>query len=192
MTNLNTAINTNLNITPNTSPAPVNKLEEKLSDWIEKVEASHPDYCAITVANGKMYYLSEKNSAELLSVDILIDSGNGMKRTFSYRKEDDQPNAPITPLSVIIKKEDKLIANHNDRIFGFGFKDSSESKVKLMIIHFRTACTHTIITASNNADSIEVFHAWNPKANDPIKLCLNALFDSVEKRKEVTAYGEGI
>lgn len=193
MTNLNTTINKNLNVNLNTTaPAPINKLEEKLSDWIEKVEASHPDYCAITVANGKMYYLSEKNSAELLSVDMLTDSGNGMERTFSYRKEDNPSNTPITPFSAIIKKEDKLIVNHNGHLFGFGFKDSSESKIKLMIIHFRTACTHTIITASNTSDSIEVFHAWNSRPNDPIKLCLNALFDSVAKRKEVTAYGEGI
>jgi len=184
-----TNFNTNLNVTPNTpkTTAPANKLEEKLSDWIEQVEAGKPDYCAITVANGKMYYLSEKRTAELFSVDMMTDTGNGFERAFSYRKEDNPQNAAITPFSAIYKKESKLIVNHNGDIFGFGFKDSCESQTKLLLIHFQTSQAHTIILASNTAESIDVVYTWNYQTVDPIRTCLHALFDSVAKRKEVEA-----
>ena len=174
---------TNLNVTPTTisNPSSANKLEEKLSDWIHKIEASTPDYCAITAMQGKMYYIAEKNASELLSVNMLIDQGNGLEKIFVYRNEDHQANAEIPPFTVIIKKEEKLIANLNDKIFGFGFKDSITSEVKHLLLHFQTASTHTFVAAGNNASSIEVFYAWNPNPNDPIKFCMEALFDSVSK-----------
>lgn len=182
-----TNLNTNFNVTPNTpkTPAPANKLEEKLSDWIEQVEAGKPDYCAITVANGKMYYLSEKRTAELLSADMMVDSGNGFERAFSYRKENNLQNTAITPFTAIYKKESKLIVNHNGKLSGFGFKDSRESQTKLLLIHFQMTQTHTIIVASNTAESIDVIYAWNYQTVDPIGLCMHALFDSTVKRKEV-------
>lgn len=186
MTNLNSNITQNLNAITNTpSPAPANKLEEKLSDWIEQVEAGKPDYCAVTMADSKMYYVSKNTTAELLSVDMLSYNDNGFERDFSYRKKDDLQNASVTPFTAIFKKESKLIINNNGKLSGFGFKDSSGSQTKLTLLHFHMSQMHIIITASNTAESIEVIYAWNYQSTDPIKLCMHALFDSVTKRKEV-------
>ena len=179
---------TNLNVTPNTnttiSPAPVSKLEQKLVDWIEKVEACNSDFFAITSVKGKMYYLAGKKTTEILSCEMLTDTGGGLERTFSYCKERNQQNADITPISVIVKNEDKLITNHNGCIFGFGFKESCESNTKLMVLSFKTPYSYLIIMASNTA-AVKVLYAWDSQQNDPIQACLNALYASAPWRKEV-------
>lgn len=178
---------TNLNVTTAATPAPANKLEAKLSEWIYQVKSHDLDYFAIVVDNGNMYYVSGKNDSEIDSCDVLIDTGNGFERALSYRKEDTASSVLPTPFLIIVKKEKKLIANHRGEIFGFGFKDSIDSNVKSLLIHFRANSTHMLITATNKAACINVAYSLvQDPINDPLRDCLHALFASADRtQKEV-------
>ena len=182
---------TNLNVTTTTTttatPAPANKLEAKLSEWIYQVKSRDLDYFAIAADNGKMYYIYGKNDSEIDSCDILIDTGNGFERTLTYRKEEASSSALPDPFLIIVKKDKKLIANNQGQIFGFGFKDSVGSNVKRMLIHFRQTSSHMLVTATNQAASINVTYSLVEDSNqDPLKDCLHALFASTNHaQKEV-------
>jgi hypothetical protein len=177
---------TNLNVTA--TPTPTNKLDTKLSEWIFQMKSQNSDYFAIVLdGKGKMYYMLGKSDQELNSFDMLIDTGNGFERALSYRKEDTSSSVLPTPFLIIVKKEKKLIVNHRGEIFGFGFKDNIDSKVKRLLIHFCTNSTHMLITATEKAAFIDVTYSWVENSNtDPLKDCLHALFCSVDcAQKEV-------
>ena len=183
MTNLNVPVTT----TTITTPAPANKLESKLSDWIYQVKTHSSDYFTIVANNGKMYYVSGKSDLELNSFDMLIDTGNGLERTLTYRKEDTSSSALPDPFLVIVKKEKKLIANNQGQIFGFGFKDSVGSNVKRLLIHFRQTSSHMLVTATNQAACVDVIYSFiEDPIYDPFENCLHALFASTDHaQKEV-------
>lgn len=131
-----------------------------------------------------MYHISGKKATELLSFDMLTDNGSGFERTLLYRKEVTAVNAGNSSFLLIAKKDKKLIINHNNNIFGFGFKDSTGLDIKNLLIHFQTASTHTFVAANNNAEAIEVSYTLiSDKNHDPIGHCLEMLF-STAKRKE--------
>ena len=182
---------TNLNVTTTTTtaatPAPANKLEAKLSEWICQVKSHDLDYFAIVAENGNMYYVSGKNDSEIDSCDILIDTGNGFERTLTYRKEEASSSALPDPFLVIVKKEKKLIANNQGQIFGFGFKDSVGSNVKRLLIHFRQTSSHMLVTATNQAACVDVIYSFiEDPIHDPFENCLHALFTSTDHaQKEV-------
>jgi hypothetical protein len=173
---------TNLNVNPNTnttiSPAPISKLEEKLAEWIGKIKSADPDYFAIATSDDKMFYLSGKRRAEILSFDMLIDKGHGFERALLYHKNIGTTSTANTPITIIVKKEKRLIANLNNNIFGFGLKYSNnESETKNLLIHFETAHMHTFIAANDKADAIEIFYALiSNTAFDPVSNCLKLLF----------------
>lgn len=180
---------TNLNVTTTTTttPALVSKLEAKLSDWIYQVKSHSSDYFTIVANNGKMYYVSGKSDLELNSFDMLIDTGNGLERALSYRKEDTSSSALPDPFLIIVKKEKKLIANNQGQIFGFGFKDSAGSNVKRLLIHFRQTSSHMLVTATNQAAYVDVTYSLvEDSIHDPLGDCLHALFASAcHAQKEV-------
>lgn len=181
---------TNLNVPaiPSATPTPTNKLDTKLSEWIFQMKSQNSDYFAIVLdSKGKMYYMLGKSDQELISFDMLIDTGNGFERALSYRKEDSSSSVLPTPFLIIVKKEKKLIANHRGEIFGFGFKDNIDSNVKRLLIHFCTNSTHMLITATEKAAFVDVTYSWVENSNiDPLKDCLHALFCSVDHvQKEV-------
>ena len=182
MTNLNVTVTP----TPTVTASLTDKLEERLSEWIEKMKSFDSEYFAITAEKGKLYYVSGKSATEPLSFDILIDRGSGFERTLSYRKDNASSAVLHTPFLIIVKKNKRLIANDHGEIFGFGFKDGADSKVKSLLIHFQIASTHMLITASDKATFIDVSYSLTEdSAIDPFGKCLHALFDSVDHaRKE--------
>jgi hypothetical protein len=177
---------TNLNVTPNTittsSPSSESKLEEKLSDWIFKLESGNNGYFAISATNGKIYHIEHQKAIELLALDLLIDNGNGFERILSFHKE----SAPsvTTSLSIIIKKEKKLIGNLNGKIFGFGFKDSAFSDVKSLFLHYQISSMHSFIAATAKSESIDIFYALiSDRNNDPIADCFNGLLTALQRKE---------
>ena len=80
MTNLNVPVTT----TTTTTPAPENKLEPKLSDWIYEVKFRNNDYFAIVADRGKMYYVSVAmhSSREKKRILLLIREGDVLRTVF--------------------------------------------------------------------------------------------------------------
>jgi hypothetical protein len=174
MTNLITNINTSASVT-NASE----KLNNKLCDWVSKVEAGDKDLFAITASKGQMFYVSNRSATALVSFRLLIDKGNGFEMVRDYNK--DSASSEISPFTLIVKKDQRLVANDNNSLIVFCVKDV-EPTAKAMFVHAQTAYSHLFIAADDKASSVEVFHAVSSSptsSTDPIAHCMNGIFAHV-------------
>ena len=81
---------TNLNFNNTTTSANTStseKLKEKFSNWVSKVNAMDSDYFAVTPHEGKMYYLTGNYTSEVVSFCMLIDKGSGLEAKYIYNNE---------------------------------------------------------------------------------------------------------
>ena len=177
---------TNLNFNNTTTSANTStseKLKEKFSHWVSNVNAMDSDYFAVTPHEGKMYYLTGNYTSEVVSFCLLIDKGSGLEAKYIYNND----TANIAPLTLIVKKDEKLLLEDNNELLGFGIKDTV-SEAKTLILHFKMPHGHVFIYASENAPSVYVTHSYILDTNnDPTEDCVNAILASIKSTgKEVS------
>ena len=83
-------------------------------------------------------------------------------------------------MTLIVKKDEKLIFEENNVLLGFGIKDTV-SEAKTLIVHFKMPHGHVFIYASENAPSVHVSQSLILDTNnDPTEDCVNAILASIK------------
>ena len=153
-------------------------LKEKYSQWCEKVRCDDKRFYSIILEEGKMYFLTHKNTETVLSLNMALDRGSGIEKVNVYDYQ--TPPAEGKKFNIIIKEEEKLLIDDGKELISFGIKDT-DSRGETIFIHMRTRDAHALIIGSKNASSIKMlFSEIIDNNDDAITQLVNKVFGSAE------------
>lgn len=144
------------------------KTSEKYAAWRQKAMLGKEGFVFITKHQGRWFYMYKNHDLQILSMKILVDKGSG----FEQLTDIDSVNLGSYDCSLVIKDFNKLIFRDADeQLHPYGLK-KDKADFKKIILYIKISNITTLIFASAESNTVNVFERCIDSQSDAVISCL--------------------
>lgn len=163
-------------------------LTPKYEKWLEKAMRREKDYALIGRREGGWYYIDNEIIEEISSITIVICKGDQFHHFFDWDVEQKSENK--RDFLIVIKDEKKMMLSDNtEGLFTFGLSESDDSAKKILIL-FKTEGVSTIITATKEAQQVDMSYVMQHSQTDTFHECMRQIIFNLSENEALEKGGE--
>ena len=129
-------------------------LNHNFTTWATALRSGDEHYLMITRTEDCWYLLSEHEAEPILSLEVLIDEGYGLRPEYSYFI--DVPDNDGLMSSIIIRDRAQMILKDINGYYAFGITDE-QAPADALLIYARTEEQCTVILANRHGCHVHIF-----------------------------------
>ena len=131
-------------------------LNNKKIEWAKEMKSGDPNYLMITRCEDQWYFLTEGCVEPIISLQIAIDEGFGLRNEYDYDIETSEIGT--LNFTAILKNKRELLIQDQNGLWAFGVEDV-ESPANAILIYFRTETIHAFVCGCQETCSLQTFRA---------------------------------